>query len=274
MQNQVFYQYYQDEKDDKISQRLFMIFVFILLLFYLALFITNIFFQQSFRYVTINGTSMQPTLNPNPVEVEDGFVQDGVYIKLTQDIDYNDIIIIDKSVDNSEYNQTIIKRVLGFEYDKISIAKVEVDGKSTYRFMRIKSGTNKVEIIYEDYIKSYDLWNAITSITDGGIDYENIFYKTFLMGNNVSLEYVEGVGYVKFYQIQQNQIFYMGDNRTGSSDARSSGTENIEKVIGKVVEISHNSTNIQNSLFWWFNRVVTYLKIIGKQIIEYFAWKV
>lgn len=274
MQNQVFYQYYQDEKDDKISQRLFMIFVFILLLFYLALFITNIFFQQSFRYVTINGTSMQPTLNPNPVEVEDGFVQDGVYIKLTQDIDYNDIIIIDKSVDNSEYKQTIIKRVLGFEYDKISIAKVEVDGKSTYRFMRIKSGTNKVEIIYEDYIKSYDLWNAITSITDGGIDYENIFYKTFLMGNNVSLEYVEGVGYVKFYQIQQNQIFYMGDNRTGSSDARSSGTENIEKVIGKVVEISHNSTNIQNSLFWWFNRVVTYLKIIGKQIIEYFAWKV
>ena len=198
--NKIYYEYYKDEKEERISQRIFFIFVFILLLFYAILFVTNIAFQQNYRYITINGMSMQPTLNPDPVIIDGNAVQDGVYIKLTQDVTYNDIVIIDKTEPGATKPMTVIKRALAFGGDKISIAKVKIEGQalSSYRFMRIKEGTNQVEVLYEDYIKSYDLWDLFSSVNDNGIEYEAYFYEQFIVGQSVQEYYVEGVGMVKF----------------------------------------------------------------------------
>lgn len=271
----IYYQYYKDEKEDKIAQRIFFIFVFILLLFYAMLFITNIVFQQNYRYITINGCSMQPTLNPDPVIINGNAVQDGVYLKLTQDVTYNDIVVIDKTEENDSTPMTVIKRALAFGGDKISIARVPVEGqaRSSYRFMRIKNGTNQIEVIYEDYIRSYDLWDLDYSILDNGVEYESFFYEQFIEGEQTTEYMVEGVGMVKFYQVQEGHIFFMGDNRTGSTDARMTGTEPITKVVGKVRAIVRNSTSYQNSIFWWFGRVKEFFVIVWNDIVDYFAWK-
>ena len=275
LEEQRLYQYYKDEKEGKISQRVLIWCLVILVVFYVLLFITNSWFQNNYRYVTINGTSMQPTLNPNPVNINGNDVQDAVYIKLTsEDITYGDIIIIDKSTYN--YNTSVIKRLLALDGDQISIAKVHVvqgnDNYTEYRFMRIKEGSSEIEIVYEDYIAGYGIWNSYVPILDNEVYYEPYFYRLFLEDSQTTTHYVEGVGNVKFYTVMPGQIFYMGDNRTGSTDARWTGTDSQENVIGRVVSIVHNSTSIQNSLFWWTGRIKEYFAIVFDEIIKYFAW--
>ena len=275
LEEQRLYQYYKDEKEGKISQRVLIWCLVILVVFYVLLFITNSWFQNNYRYVTINGTSMQPTLNPNPVNINGNDVQDAVYIKLTsEDITYGDIIIIDKSTYN--YNTSVIKRLLALDGDQISIAKVHVvqgnDNYTEYRFMRIKEGSSEIEIVYEDYIAGYGIWNSYVPILDNEVYYEPYFYRMFLEDSRTTTHYVEGVGNVKFYTVMPGQIFYMGDNRTGSTDARWTGTDSQENVIGRVVSIVHNSTSIQNSLFWWTGRIKEYFAIVFDEIIKYFAW--
>ena len=275
MEEQRLYQYFKDEKEGKISQRVLIWCLIILVIFYFLLFITNSWFQDNYRYVTINGTSMQPTLNPDPVNIDGKDVQDAVYIKLTsEDITYGDIIIIDKSTYN--YKTSVIKRLLALDGDQISIAKVHViegnDNYTEYRFMRIKEGSSEIEVVYEDYIAGYGLWNSYAPFFDNGVGYEPYFYKMFLENSQTTIHYVEGVGNVKFYTVMPGQIFYMGDNRTGSTDARWTGTDSQSNVIGRVVSIIRNSTSIKNSLFWWTGRVKDYFAIIFEEIIKYFAW--
>lgn len=291
----IYYEYYQDVKEDKISKRTFIWFVVILVFFYSTIFVTNILFQQNYRYITVNGLSMQPTLNANPVYINGKNVQDGVYIRITDKADYGDIIIIDKI---EEANHTIIKRLLGKEGDRISIAKLNINGKQEYRFLRVKASDSRVEVLYEDYIEGtcidnsgnkyqigYDTWSTISSVQDNSNKYEELFYKTFLWDSENQVTITENVyeydftynnveyQNVKFYEIEEDHIFYMGDNRTGSSDARLTGTDTESKILGRVVTITHNSTSYRNSFFFWFERTKGYLEIIWKEIIYNFAWK-
>lgn len=298
------YRYFQDVKDEKMAERIFYIFIYILLIFYIIVFVCNIAFQNSYSYVTIRGTSMQPTLNADPI-YEDGYAfQDAVYVRLTKDIDYGEIIIIDKS-EEKDRSSTIIKRVLGFEGDKITIAKLPIlqeDGstRTEYRFIRIKDEPNSnVEILYEDYISGYvngsykdgyGVWNiepAVLDISEEGsgintILYEQEFYLNYIYNNsNVVIENVAYNGQVysmKFFVIgsdkqdsDPDQIFYMGDNRTGSSDARFTGTEGMDRVVGRVVSIVHDGYSLRNSPWSWLNNLKEYLIIIWNEIERYFS---
>lgn len=297
MEDRPYYQYYKDIKPEKVATRLFFIFTYILLIFYAILFATNIWFRTEYRYVTIKGSSMQPTLNPNPIYVDGSSYQDGVYIKLTQDIDYDDIIIIDVTRGTDEEEQTIIKRTLGLEGDKISIAKLPVgkDGKYEYRFIRIKEGDsidtiyyqgeNDTYVIYEDYILSYDYWSNDDYLPDNvhtinGVKYEYNFYQRFLKYYETETHNVVIDGEVfpiEFYTVGQDeesdadQVFFMGDNRTGSTDAREIGTVDQDDVVGKVVSIVRNGYSIKNSAFGWVSKVIEYLKIIWDEILRYFG---
>ena len=118
-------EHYQDKKAEKVALRLFYIFVYILLIFYGIMFVTDIAFNMKYRYITVEGLSMQPTLNTNPILDGDKYYQDGVYVLLTQEVDYNDIVIVSRPNDvKGQPNYTVIKRAIAFEGDKISIVKL------------------------------------------------------------------------------------------------------------------------------------------------------
>ena len=287
------YEYFRDERDDRISKRTFLTFAFILVFFYTIVFVTNIFFQQSYMYITVNGMSMQPTLNSRPVSENGKSVQDGVYVKLTKNADYGDIIIVDRI---EESNHTVIKRLLGKEKDKISIIKLNINGSEEYRFLRIKAGDTRVEVVYEKYINGacydtsgnkyqlgYQNWSSLgISEIDNFIKYEPSFYNTFLADEtgDASRIFTYDVLYsgqtynsVKFYEIEDDKMFYMGDNRTGSTDCRTNGTEDVDKIIGKVEVIAHNASSPKNSPIYFLNKTKGYLEVIWKEIINIFSWK-
>lgn len=291
MEDYSYFTYYQKERESKIATRLFVIFVQILLIFYAIVFSINIAFNTAYRYITVEGISMQPTLNPNPIMTGDGEFQDSVYIKLTQDVDYNDIIIVDRSEEEHKEGYTVIKRILAFEGDKISIVKLPVgeNDEYEYRFVRIKKGDNistityqgqdDEYIIYEDYIKGYNLWNYTFSTSLNGVEYEGIFYQTFIHGHQTEMHYIainDKILPVEFYEIGSNmeesdQIFYMGDNRTESRDSREYGTVDANNIVGYVIKIVHNGYSIRNSAFSWIEKVWDYFAIIWKEIINYFS---
>ena len=307
------FDYYKDMKEDKNSKRTFIWFVVILSVFYFTIFFTNLYFQANFRYIQVNGLSMQPTLNVSPVyitekTVKDGHetteqksVQDGVYVKLTQDVDYGDIIIVDKKNTSVKDDYTVIKRLLGKENDKVSIIKLNINGNYEYRFLRIKSGSNRVEVVNENYLEgtckdasgnvfqlSYSFWSNYPGCPSEnflGIKYEGSFFDTFFWDNSIESLNTENISTytfsyagqtytnVLFYQIEEGKIFYMGDNRAFSADCRLTGTEYNTKIVGKVIEITHNSACYQNSTFFWFEKVKGYIKVLWNKIVENFAWK-
>lgn len=273
------YKYFLDEKAEKISDKLLVRFALVLFSVYLVVFGCAFAFRSNYEYFTIKGLSMQNTLNPNPDLVRDpetgeyDYVQDGVYIKFTTKVDYDDIIVIEKTK-----NDSIIKRALAFGGDYITIASIEYDDGIDYRFMRVKEGQNEVEIIYEDYIKSYEYWNSITGQTENNVTYEGLLYprykelgyqtKTF----NIMLDGQQRE--VVFFQIPQDHVFYMGDNRTGSNDARGTGTAQQDKIIGKVVNLVRNGTFIKKDPFlWFFHQIGDFFTIIWDEIVIFFGVK-
>lgn len=270
MEERIEFKYFQDEKEDKVSQRLLLSLIFIVLVVFAMLFITNMFFQQNYRFITINGTSMQPTLNPDPEYVDGKAIQDGVFIRITKDVTYNDIVIVDKTDATS---RTVIKRVMAMGGDYISIIKVkQADGSESFRFIRLKKGEKTPEILEEDYILGYEYWDLFKYVEEDGVKYEDIFYENFIQNKPTKIIKVNGQD-VKFSYIEEGYIFYMGDNRTGSFDARSTGADPQTKVIGKVVSIVHDATS-SKALVGSANKVIQYLKIVWNEISNYFAWNV
>ena len=71
------FEYFKDKKEDRVSKRTFIWFVIILVSFYLLIFFTNLYFQANFKYIQVNGLSMQPTLNQTPVYVTQTYERDG-----------------------------------------------------------------------------------------------------------------------------------------------------------------------------------------------------
>ena len=292
------YNYFLDELQEKSLRKIFSIFVVILMAIFATFFYIKIHFENNYDYITINGLSMQPTLNAEPVYINGKSVQDGVYIKRGTDADYGDIIIVDKRQD---IGKTIIKRLLGKGGDLITIIKLDVGERAEYRFVRIKNGTNNVEVLEENYIcgeslnssgykrsLGYQEWGAkIDSKYDyeSGCNYEELFYLQYFWDsltnsaktNNVYRHEITYQGQVysdvKFYKIEENKIFYMGDNRGESGDARQSGTEYQSKINGKVVSIAHNSTTSRNSFFYILNRITSFFDVLWQEIVEIFAWK-
>lgn len=268
------YKYFLDEKEDKQSDKLFFKFAIVLFVIYLVVFASAFIFRANFEYITINGCSMQNTLNPNPVEIDNELVQDGVYIKLTQNVNYGDIIVLNKTEEES-----IIKRALAFGGDYVTIASISYDGNRDYRFMRVKQGSDEVEILNEaNYIKSYDLWNMVEGEVVGDVEYETSIYLNYqgLQYNTKTFDVLlDGKEReVVFFEIPDDHVFYMGDNRTGSYDARFSGTLNKSHIEGYVVKIVHNGTlTKQNAFSSLFQQIGDFFSIIWGEISRFFGAK-
>lgn len=276
MEEKPFQKYFQDERQEKISQKLFFTFLMILLVFYAIIFGVISYYRTNFEYVTINGVSMQPTLNVN-VSSGTNDSHDGVYIKRTNKVDYNDIIVIATGYKD----ESIIKRALAFGGDYITIASVNYDGERDYRFMRVKKGSDEVEIINEkNYIKSYDAWNGNTGTIINNVEYENPFYTYYTESD---LNYDKKIFTVNldgqdrdviFFKIPDNKVFFMGDNRTQSRDARVSGATDKKNVLGYVVRIVKNGTMIKKDAGKWFSQSLEdFFSIIWREISIFFGSK-
>ena len=269
MEDYSFTDYFLKEKKSKSAFKLFAKFMYALLIFYAILLTVSFFFHKEYRYITIQGPSMQPTLNPDPIYVDGVEHQDGVYIKLNNseedlaDIDYGDIVIVDRSEEKGEEGYTVIKRVIGFEGDKLSIVKLPVgeNGEYEMRVLRIKAGT-EYTVLYDD------------------LEYDDMFFYHIMFANQTEIYpyYIDDQRFdVHFFTIgsdkmpsEPDQIFIMGDNRTNSKDSRETGTSDVDKIVGKVVRIVHNSYSLRNSLFGWLENIYDFLSIIWEEIVNLF----
>lgn len=287
--------YFIDYQHKNRERTILAIFILIALVFYVILFATDYVFKTKYRYINIENVSMQPTINPNPIDIDGKLYQDGVYISLTQDVDYGDIIIVDRSEEEKEENYTVIKRVMALEGDQISIVSLPVgeNGKYELRFVRIKEsdnidtivyqGVDDQYILYEDYILSYKEWTESNSYTNSNshVQYEYEFYFNFLSNKQTTTHNIivgEQSFQVEFFTVgsdkdnnDADQVFYMGDNRVNSKDSRLNGTGDQDKIIGKVIKIIRNGYSLQTSKWSWLEKVYAYLSIIWEEIINYFT---
>lgn len=239
---------------------------------------------------------MQPTINPNPINVDGKLYQDGVYVRLTQDVTYGDIIIVDRSQETGQRNYTVIKRVMALEGDQVSIVSLPVgeNGSYEFRLIRIKAGDNVDQIVYdgvdneyilyEEYINGYvgpDSWEDTGSIYIEDVRYDYDFYATFLINQETTTHNVIVNGQsipVLFFTVgsdksenEPDQVFYLGDNRAYSEDSRNNGTCDIDKVVGKVIKILRNSYSLRTSPWSWVEKVYEFFAIIWEEIINYFT---
>ncbi|MBQ8909091.1 MAG: signal peptidase I [Clostridia bacterium] len=282
MKDLPFTEYFKKEQEEKVATKVLYRILFVMAAIFLIFFSVNYVFEQKYSYITISGRSMQSTLNPSPVytsittdgETTKAWLQDGVYIEETKNVDYNDIIVIN----NAAKDKTVIKRALAFGGDYISIVKLQLeDGASEYRFIRVKENTSIVEVLEEGYVNNHTAWAADLQLPQDvqtpTVVYEPVFYQTF-SNNGYDAKLVTLPKFdleIKMFKVPEDEVFYMGDNRLFSADAREKGTISNESVRGKVVEIVRNGSYYKGNDFYFFNRLGGYFRVIWKEILRFFG---
>ena len=185
---------------------------------------------------------------------------------------------------------------MAFEGDYISIAQTKDEsGKDVLAFYRIAKGTALDQETFEDEsarvdetsgengytIKSAQEWwevfghyvSSDLTVDVGGesktIRYEEKFFYKFLDGFNELDEQTKienffvsknGMVYVK---VPEGKIFYMGDNRAHSTDARDYGFAERNLVVGRAEFIVYD--------YNFVSRLWEVVKFYFKQVEEFFA---
>lgn len=276
------YLYFEDERCTKLTKKC-------LKSMYIAFFVVAViftilysWFHNNYYIMTITGRSMQPTLNAD-IESQSQ-AQDMAIVDKDGEIDYGDIIII-KQPNNPNSDTTIIKRVLAFEGDKISLVKVRDENNNFYyHVLRIKAGTDEIEVLNEDYILYKDNgvpdWEDKNAVAVSNVYYDIEFYQNYIFtgGRYYEKGQVETIYYngmpIQFYEVGKGDIFYLGDNRANSSDARYYGPVNLEEmVVGKVVKICYNGAYSDFFFIRGYYQLKGLFEYFMPKLLDYFAWK-
>ena len=161
---------------------------------------------------------MQPLLNPN------GTNEDYVYVTNDKSgITYNDIIIYIR--DRGSEQRSVIKRVIAMAGDNIMIKQTP---SGVYAIFIQYGGNGDFVCVEENFIKDKKVYAHM---------YQE-FYDT-----GTGKDFVELDDGNKYLHINDDEIFYLGDNRTGSTDCLDYGAQKAKNIVGEVKYIIHKDAN-------------------------------
>ena len=188
---------------------------------------------------------MKNTLNQNCTYASQS--DDLVYVNPTKPVERFDIIIVNyKSlVDGKVQENHLIKRAIAFGGEYITIRKSEEDGY--YHIFFYDEEKEQAQMLNEDYVRSYADWTSRISYAGSlSEQYEGKFYEYYLSGanstnnqRNFTVETFDGISYLK---VPDDEIFFLGDNRDDSMDARFIGPSTLQRIEG-VAEIILTGAN-------------------------------
>lgn len=186
----------------------------------IAICLSIIIFNASHVYYHVYGPSMSPTLNEGVMSSEEK--KDGVFVSRLKRVGRGDIVVVDKNKDSEEKEKFVIKRLIALGGDKIKIARVG----EVYRVILIKNGEENEIILDEPYV---------ADLTGNEKTYAS-FVQMLITTNNL----IDDNGFLK---LEEDEIFYLGDNRAYSTDCSVYGPKKKDAIIGKVDYIIHDDTH-------------------------------
>ncbi len=192
---------------------------------------------------------MLPTLNAqcydeNGAKIEDA-MPDSVYINRFASYDYGNIIVVNNPT-SSTTSKYVIKRLIAKGGDKVAVVPVtdEISELNrTYKIFLIKSGTNQTTILEEPYLaERTSLLKTYQNLQSYQIEHPEDFVSE---ENSI-------YGIINYLIIEEDEFFYLGDNRSDSTDCSKYGPVKKEKYVGRVDIIAYESTNNFSQIFLHF----------------------
>ncbi len=177
-----------------------------------ALFAVVIVFTFFFRFVTVDGHSMDMTLaHGDRLIISDvGYTPERGDIVVIHDLEAERVMWGSRE---PAFRGPVIKRVIATEgetvvidYDNWTIKVTDTDGNTF--------------VLDEPYV------NYISNPTTG---------KYVPIMRPVSTEYPQSVGHLEKHTVEKGCVFVCGDNRSNSLDSRYVGDIEVNKILGKVL---------------------------------------
>ena len=211
-------------------------FSFVLSAIICAVFLSAFVFIYTHEYYPVVGSSMSPTIN----KYSDTY--NGVYVNSANKGTFQSIVVLKSPADDAK---TVVKRIVGLEGDKIGF----VEHEGSVKLCRVKAGENQAELVDEPYLANF-LGNLHQKeiLEDWNKECKNYVSVTY---NNTEYNFVE---------VEENEVFVLGDNRGHSTDSCSYGSVPISNIIGKVDYM------VTNNFLQFFEIVIKIITFKGSNI--------
>ena len=233
------------------------VFIVIFTAFLVMLMITT----NVYRSATVVGSSMYPTINAKA----DG--NDGAFYTLYKNANINDIIIVDYDSSGIASNIDAIKRLIAKGGDTICFygGKILKNNKpiddwyiqSAINYMNQtgEDGTEWAENGYQQCKNEFV--NFCTQVLNGFSSINTTFVQTCKSDEDFKEEHIRYDSALHTYvlTVPENYIFFLGDNRGGSTDCSDFGPLEEKYLLAKVDFVLKYNSNVLDKIFQQFIHV-------------------